>query len=514
MIENIRKALAVMEDRPTLTVLIAVGAVTFLRLVLLFLYQTSLGPDEAQYWFWGQELDWGYYSKPPVIAWSIALTTGLFGDHVWAVRFLSPLMIGAMALCLYGVGRKLYGDRVAIWAAMLWLFLPAIMLGSTMITTDVPLLLCWSAALFCLVGLAETPKEQGTWWAVGLGAAIGMGFLSKYAMIYFPLGWVIALVLSPYARRTFRPGKIALALLVAAVIFAPNIWWNFANGLQTLSHTADNANWSGQLAHPDELLDFVAGQFGVAGPIIFGAFLFGLFTLRRRLLLDGKGRDLFLLSFILPPLIIICVQAFLSRAHANWAMAAYPAMTVLLPAWFLRREGGKGVWVLRSSLGLHVVIGLFFTAVLLNFSLADAMGMSKSVKRLRGWEQQGAELLQSVQGYDAVITDEREFAAHLNWEWRGKDHPPMMVADLNNRPDNTYEYVFAFEPKTDGNYILLRPWAVGFCWYVGRFETIDLVGTNFIDLHDERRGRPERTIELFEVTGYDPDSLGGCHGRS
>ena len=35
--------------------------------------------DEAQYWEWAQQLDWSYYSKGPLVAWSIALSTGLFG---------------------------------------------------------------------------------------------------------------------------------------------------------------------------------------------------------------------------------------------------------------------------------------------------------------------------------------------------------------------------------------------------------------------------------------------------
>ncbi|MEM9371649.1 MAG: hypothetical protein AAGA26_10880, partial [Pseudomonadota bacterium] len=35
--------------------------------------------DEAQYWAYGQELDWGYFSKPPLVAGAIRLTTDLMG---------------------------------------------------------------------------------------------------------------------------------------------------------------------------------------------------------------------------------------------------------------------------------------------------------------------------------------------------------------------------------------------------------------------------------------------------
>ena len=46
-------------------------ALTALRLAALFATPLELYPDEAQYWLWSRTLDWGYYSKPPMIAWLI-----------------------------------------------------------------------------------------------------------------------------------------------------------------------------------------------------------------------------------------------------------------------------------------------------------------------------------------------------------------------------------------------------------------------------------------------------------
>lgn len=502
LIQNIQREI---EDQPVRTVLILVGVVTLLRLLFLFAYQSVLGPDEAQYWFWSRELDFGYYSKPPMIAWLIALSTGVFGNEVWAVRLLSPLLIGGAALALFGVGRQLYGDKVGVWAALLWLFLPAVMLGATMITTDVPLLLCWSAALFFLTRLAEAPKGEGKLEGLALGAAIGFGFLSKYAMIYFPLGWVLAMILSPYARGGLRIGPILIAVFTAGLIFAPNIFWNMANGLQTLSHTADNANWSGQFGNPEELLQFVGDQFGVAGPLLFGGLLFGLATLRKRLQ-GSDGKDVFLLAFILPPLLIISGQAFLSRAHANWAMAAYPAAMVLLPAWFLRMQRP---WVLKGSLALHIAVGLFVTATLIHMPLADALGLSNSVKRLRAWDVQAEELAKRAAAFEGVIVDEREVAAHLVWEWRDKDIL-LLTANTNDRLDNTYEYAFPFDPAPSARYMLVRPWEGRFCWYKGRFGSITTLEPSFVDLNAERRGRKERTLDVFDVSEFDPSSEGLC----
>ena len=45
------------------------GAITTLRLAALSFHALDLYPDEAQYWTWSRDLAFGYFSKPPVIAW-------------------------------------------------------------------------------------------------------------------------------------------------------------------------------------------------------------------------------------------------------------------------------------------------------------------------------------------------------------------------------------------------------------------------------------------------------------
>ena len=51
--------------------------ITLWRIVLLRFDTTDLFVDEAQYWLWSQHLDFGYYSKPPMIAWVIRAATAL-----------------------------------------------------------------------------------------------------------------------------------------------------------------------------------------------------------------------------------------------------------------------------------------------------------------------------------------------------------------------------------------------------------------------------------------------------
>jgi 4-amino-4-deoxy-L-arabinose transferase-like glycosyltransferase len=63
-----------------------------LRIGLIFTTYIELYPDEAQYWLWSRKLDFGYYSKPPMIAWVIHLTTALGGNSEPFVRLLAPIL--------------------------------------------------------------------------------------------------------------------------------------------------------------------------------------------------------------------------------------------------------------------------------------------------------------------------------------------------------------------------------------------------------------------------------------
>src|SRR4051812_21223403 len=97
-------------------VLVGLG-VTLLRLLWLTAGRTDLYPDEAQYWLWSLSPDWGYFSKPPLIAWIIAATTALFGEGVFGVRAAAPLLHFGASLAIYGAAQRLYDARTACWSA-------------------------------------------------------------------------------------------------------------------------------------------------------------------------------------------------------------------------------------------------------------------------------------------------------------------------------------------------------------------------------------------------------------
>src|SRR5215469_2168957 len=159
-----------------------IAAITAARLLWLAFQTAGLYPDEAQYWFWSRHLALGYYSKPPLVAWVIALTTGMFGDGEFAVRLSAPLLHAAASAFVYGIGARLYDSRIGCWSALAYATLPGVSLSAFLITTAALLLPCWAAALYAFIRARE---DQGLGWWVATGCGVGLGLLAKYAMVYW-----------------------------------------------------------------------------------------------------------------------------------------------------------------------------------------------------------------------------------------------------------------------------------------------------------------------------------------
>jgi 4-amino-4-deoxy-L-arabinose transferase-like glycosyltransferase len=434
--------------------LILVGVLTILRIVALFATPLELYPDEAQYWLWSRHLDFGYFSKPPVIAWLIWATTRLGGDAEAWLRIGSPLINAGTALVISRIATRLYGAEkngawVGLAAAAIFILMPGIQLSSVLITTDTPLLFFLALMIWACVALPDASPRGRIWVAAGMGAALGMAFLSKYAAIYALASLAAHLFLSREARRAWTPAMAAAFFVTLFVVFAPNMLWNYRHHFSTLEHTAANANWkTGRLFNPMELVQFVGSQFGVFGPVPFGVLGGGgvLLAVRKRL----APADVMLLCFALPPLATVAAQAFVSRANANWAGAAYVAGSVLVAAWLLRWDARR--WLI-GGLAVQAVLAALFLTWVINPRTAEAMGVANSFKRARGWDQTVQTIIERSReeqalhgGLSAVAVDDRflyNVAAYYGRDYFGTPAAPplrMWVHEIAPRNQAEAEY--------------------------------------------------------------------------
>jgi len=333
---------------PDLGLVIGILAIiTIARLVGLTLSDVDLFIDESQYWSWSRELAWGYFSKPPLLAWIIAAAELACGSGEACIRAPAPVFYFCTCIVMYLTARSLYGSIVGLWAALLMMLGVGVVFSARIISTDVPLVFFWALALLAYVKLLE----RASWpWAVILGVALGLGLLAKYAMIYFMLGMLFAALLDGTANRLLRGWAIWLAVAIAAAIVAPNLVWVLRHDFVTFrSIVGVVQSERGANFNPLPALEFFAAQFAVFGPVVFAVLLYEMAKIRSP---EPVAASRIMLAFSIPPLAIITVVALFSHAYANWAATSVVSSTILAAAVLVRRKAWG--W-LAFSLAIGVV---------------------------------------------------------------------------------------------------------------------------------------------------------------
>lgn len=538
-------------DLPTRIVFAMISGLLILRLVVVLVSPLELYADEAQYWRWGTTLDWGYYSKPPMIAWVIHLTTALFGDSEAAIRLAAPFLHTLAAIFLWRLAHQMFSSMAALISVAAYLLMPGIILSSTVISTDGVLFPFWCMALYLFWQLRE---GRLSWTGVaGLGLAIGAGFLSKYAMVYFAIGMAATSLIDAPTRRALLSLKGAAIMAIALSVLAPHLLWNAANDFATVGHTLDNANLGGELFNLDHLPKFLGDQMGVFGPVSFLALLIGLIFMRKSRGHETATREDWLTCFILPVLVIIAVQAVLSRAHANWAATAYPAACVLIGSLFQRSQASRTTWLVVAALtglaliiapaltlttrllialgvagallgigvaakwravglfwagiGLHLALTLFLAVLLLGPpSWISATGMDNSFKRTTGWQALADQLVSEADRLQpsAILVDEREIWHGLDYYTRGRLNAPLILWRYNPGPENFAEQ----RPLSDdisGRVLVASYRSNRRPRIKADFTNWQPVGLVGVDLGHRANGCPlRRELRLYMASGYAP----------
>ncbi|HXQ17200.1 MAG TPA: glycosyltransferase family 39 protein [Caulobacteraceae bacterium] len=483
----------------------AVGASTLfilVRLAAIRLSPLQLYPDEAQYWLWSRQLDFGYFTKPPLVAWLIWLTT-LANDAEPFVRLSSPLLHGAAGLFLFCAARRLYDARVGLAALLVYGLMPAVQLGAFVMSTDTPLVACLAGALWAYVALQSAERRR---WAPAawLGLALGFAFLAKYAALYAVIGIAAHLALSKPARRAWTWPAILAAVAAFTLLAAPNLVWNAVHRFASFGHLQQEAAWGARKGGVLEALAFVGSQFGVFGPVPFAVLLGGAVWLgvRRRL----QEADVLLLCWAAPALLIVLVQAFMAGAKANWAAAAFAPGSILVAAWMLRWGRPR---ILVAVLTAHAILALGGLAVVTAPGLADRIGLSNALKGVRG----GREATQLIMGraraeqlagpLTAVAIDERELfntAAYYGRDYFGKDGPPLRAWLAGPYPQNQAELAFPLTAADGARVLAVSSYGVHTKPMRAQFQSAG--ETEIATIWLDRKHR--RTMQMFVGQGFMP----------
>ena len=397
-------------------------AITLYRLVVLLQPQFSLFYDEAYYYHWSLNPDFGYYSKPPMVAWFIWLSTSLFGYSAFAVKLPASLLYGATSIVIFQTIKRYANTSNAAIGGIVFLCIPMVGFNSEFITTDAPLLFFWSLALYYSLKALDDNTHQS--WIL-LGVFTGLGMLSKYTMGALPLAVFGYLLSSKLHRQRLAGYRPWLAAIVAGLIFSSNIIWNHLNQWIALQHTQEISQSGGNAFKLTPLLEFWATQVLIFGPVISYLLIRSLIAYRKlnkqELNASFQAQHVSLLLWLMAVILVgISVQALISRAFPNWAGPWMIAATILLAIlWPFAYQAQRFFVVLRAGLLFNLVLlSLFYHwPQFLRWVDVEATSKNDPYHRLIGWPQLGEQLQPILTRHPQAIlaSDSRDILAYLGF---------------------------------------------------------------------------------------------------
>ncbi|HEX5125480.1 MAG TPA: glycosyltransferase family 39 protein [Rhodocyclaceae bacterium] len=393
--------------------LVWLAAITLYRIWIIPRLGITLYVDEAQYWTWAQQPDWGYFSKPPVIAWLIAFSTALFGDGLIAVKLPSLILYPATAWLSFRLGVRLFDARIGFRTGLAFSLMPIVAALGLFVSTDAPLLFFWAAAMLSL--LRALDHDRWSDWLL-LGISVGLGMMSKYTMAVFGVSALLYLLVDRSRRGALLNHKLWIAAALALLIVLPNIFWNWSYDFPTLHHTADITHVEGVNTKTGNLGEFLLAQVAALGPAIALAFLAGLAMAIRQW---REPRMQLLISFSLPLFGIVMLQALRSEANGNWAAPSMIAANMLAIVWLTRK---RLRWWLFAALGINIalMLAVYHLNDFYRLTGRTPSAHADPLKRARGWSAFAQQLKPylDAQPQALLLAENRTLLAHMLYELR------------------------------------------------------------------------------------------------
>jgi 4-amino-4-deoxy-L-arabinose transferase-like glycosyltransferase len=313
--------------------------------------------DELQTLDDARNLAWGYVAYPPVTPFIERAALVLFGPALAGLRFFAALAQSATIVVTGLMARELGGKRQAqVVAALAVAIVPVSLFWGAVFQYTSFDYLWWASTAYLLIHLLKC--ENPRWW-LGIGAAIGVGMMTKYTMIILVAGIVGGLLLTP-ARRHLKSPWLWCGIVLALLIFLPNLVWQ-------IQHHFISLDFSREIHARDVRIGrtsgFLKNQFTVstnlfAAPLwVAGLFYFFVVPEGKRYRLIGW---MFAISFAL---------FFVVKGRDYYQAAAYPALfaagAVMEERWLASLTAGWARLVRGVTFGALATGGAIAVAILL-----------------------------------------------------------------------------------------------------------------------------------------------------
>lgn len=346
----------------------------------------ELAHDEAYYWLYSQNLDWGYFDHPPFVGWVIRLFSIIDGE--FGVRF------GFILLQFLGLGilLKLIALKDHLTATLLFFAFPLASVSGLLALPDMPLL--FMSIVYCWA-LKRGLENRSVGNSLLLAVVIALLLFAKYhgvLLLFFTLVAIPRLLKDPY---------FYLTACVSLLLFSPHLWWQYQHDFATLRyHFLERPSSSFSLGRSLEYVGIQILFAGVlAGPVVWWD------VFRKK---TSSEFDRAMKFVALGTIIFFFISSFSKKVEANWTVFIAPSLIYL--------TAGASYW---QNKVIHKLLYASFSLVILARLILVVEPETFGIKRQRefhGWKSWSLELSKRCSG--SLLANNYQIASKLSFYLR------------------------------------------------------------------------------------------------
>ncbi len=307
--------------------------------------------DELYYIACSENLAPGYVDHPPLSIFILWLNRILFGESIFALRFL-PAVSGAFLIFLTALlVRELGGNNRAQIIAALVIFVSPIFLAiNDFYSMNAFEPLFWMAASLLLIRILKSGNANLWIW---FGIVTGLGLLNKYSMAFFVLALLIGSALSGHFKLLMNR-QFLYGMIIVFLIFLPHIIWQIIYNFPTLEFITNAKQYKNIIMPP---ADFISAVILIQHPFSFPlwfAGLFGLFVNK-----DLKAYKPFGITFL-----ILLILFIVQNGKPYYLSPVFPVLIASGAVIFAKFSvHPKLKWISKTYIAALFIFGLIFIPV-------------------------------------------------------------------------------------------------------------------------------------------------------
>jgi hypothetical protein len=360
-----------------------------LWLLVIFIFQIfvamgfELAHDEAYYWLYSKNLDWGFFDHPPFVGFVINLFSFLPKSE-FSVRIGFIILQFATLFLLLNLTSL---SSTAVW---LYFSFPLASFAGLLALPDMCLLFMTACYCFALKNYLENESSKSI---ILLAITIPLVLYAKYhgiLLIFFTLVAVPSL----FKKRSFY-----FIFAISLLLFLPHFLWQYQHDFSTLRyHFLERPRSEFSIKR---VLEYVGTQIGLAGFLI-GPVIWKMVFSRKTTTAFERAMKTISLGTIL----FFLISTFSKKFEANW--------TIFLTIPLIYLSAQDHIWSQKSIRRL-----LFFSLsfVLLSRLLLVIPPRWTNIKRLHefnGWKA-WSEKIEKECGGEMILANTYQVASKLSF---------------------------------------------------------------------------------------------------